>query len=56
MAKGTSMSLLLAMVGIGLILVLQMALLQASTLLELELLTSLATRLSLMKSVHQKWS
>ena len=55
MAKGTSMSLLLAMVGIGLILVLQMALLQASTLLELELPTSLVIRLTMMRSVHQRW-
>ena len=55
MAKGMSTFGLLAMVGVFLILVLQMAMFQASTPSELELLTSLAIRLSMMRSVHQRW-
>ena len=46
---------LLATVETTLIHVPQMAMFQASTLLLLELLISLATRLSMMKSVHQRW-
>ena len=56
MVKGTSMFGLLAMVETFLILVLQMAIFQASTLLELVLLMSLATRLTMTKNVHQRWS
>ena len=46
---------LLAMVAVSSTLVLRMAMSQASTQSELELLTSLATRLSMMRSVHQRW-
>ena len=56
MARGTSMFGLLAMVENTLTLVLQMAMFQASTPSELELLTSPATWLSMMSSVHQRWS
>lgn len=55
MAKGTFMFGLLVMVAV-LTRVLQMAMFQASTQLELELLISQATRLSMMRSVHQRWS
>ena len=55
MAKGTFMFGLLVMVAV-LTHVLQMGMLQASTQLELELLISQATRLSMMRSVHQRWS
>ena len=54
-AKATSMFGLLAMVAVSSTLVLQMAMSQASTQSELELLTSLATRLCMMRSVHQRW-
>ena len=56
MAKATSMFGLLAMVAVSSTLALQMAMSQASTQSELELLTSLATRPSMMRSVHQRWS
>ena len=56
MAEGTSMFGLLVMVDSSLTLVLRMAILQASTPSELEQLISLVTRLSMMRSVHQRWS
>ena len=55
MARGTSTYGQLAMVETSLTHAPQMAMFQASTLLVLELLISLASRLSMMKNVHQKW-
>ena len=55
MARGTSTYGQLAMVETSLIHAPQMAMFQASTLLVLELLISLVTRPSMMKSVHQRW-
>ena len=56
MAKEMSTFGLLAMVEVSLTLVLRMDTFQASTPSELEQLISLVTRLSMMRSVHQRWS